>query len=479
MNTDLISPQLTFIYLAIFAMAMVLITFVYGKKVATKSVDGFLVANRQVPWWMGGPSIAASWTWAMALMVSVQYSYDNGFAGAFWFTVPNVAALLIFMWLGPKIRSKLPNGYSLPEWIQHRFENKNTTLLYLVFCLYYQVMAVAVQVWAGANLLSIASGLPVSMLMPMLLVIALTYTMISGLAASIVTDFVQFLLIVIVGGLIMFLLFNSGAGFNFEGVSGKGGLNPFDPVFAFTVGLTTSIGLLSGSIADQQCWQRCFAIKERDIKKGFLLGGLLFGFVPLIFCCIGFLAAGQNLTLPANFDHSLVGFVLAKELLPQGIATIFVFVLLAGISSTLDSGLTATSSLSALVREKPWQKGESAKPSMNVTFARKAMLAIGLVGLLIGYMVEFVPGFQLKYLWWFFNTIAACMIVPTILSLTWDKLTHTGILYGSVLALFLGLPIVLYGSITQNDKLVTATNVGVILLSLAVCYICRKRQENP
>ena len=44
----------------------------------------------------------------------VQMAYQQGLAGAFWFTVPNVLAVLLFVWLGPRIREKLPHGYSLP-----------------------------------------------------------------------------------------------------------------------------------------------------------------------------------------------------------------------------------------------------------------------------------------------------------------------------------------------------------------------------
>src|SRR5262245_33805101 len=148
-NIRLLTAPIAALYLVLFGLTLLAITGFFGRRVGTKSVDGFLVANRQVPWWLGGPSIAAGWTWAIALMVSVQQAYEYGLAGIFWFTAPNVLAVLIYIWLGPRIRTKLPKGYSLPEWIHLHFNDVKVTYLYLVVYFYYQVMAVAVQIYAG------------------------------------------------------------------------------------------------------------------------------------------------------------------------------------------------------------------------------------------------------------------------------------------------------------------------------------------
>ena len=85
-------------------------------------------------------------------------AYQQGVAGIFWFTAPNIMAVLIYIWLGPEIRRKIPKGYSLPEWMHERYQDKRVTLLYLFTYYYYQVMAVTVQVYAGAHLLSSATG---------------------------------------------------------------------------------------------------------------------------------------------------------------------------------------------------------------------------------------------------------------------------------------------------------------------------------
>ena len=73
--------------------------------------------------------------------------------------------------------------------------------------------------------------------------------------------------------------------------------------------IVTSIGLIPGSICDQQYWQRSFAIKESDLKRAFIFGSILFGFVPIGLSILGFLAANPHLAikLPEGTDAALIG----------------------------------------------------------------------------------------------------------------------------------------------------------------------------
>lgn len=472
----LVSPELLLLHLALFTAVMFAATYFVGRRVGMQSGEAFLVINRQVPWWLGGPSIAASWTWAVALMISVQMAYQQGFAGIFWFTAPNIVAVLIYIWLGPQIREKLPQGYSLPEWMHVRFGDRRITFLYLFTYYYYQVMAVTVQVYAGAHLLSAASGVSPLLLMPTILIITLAYGIISGLQASIVTDLIQMTLILIPGWILVWLVLSaSGGQMNFAGVLPTGSTNPFEPGIMFTLGIISSVGLISGSIADQQFWQRCLAVKKSDIRKTFIFGAILFSSVPIGLSILGFVAAAPEvgLHLPEQFDQSLIGFAIVRHLLPHGIAILYLYMLLAGLCSTLDSALSAASSLDALIQKKPWIEGRPLSHEVSVARARRSMVWISLIGLAIAYLVEFIPGFGLKYLWFIVNTVGACVAVPTVLSLFWDRLTGRGIVIGSGLGVLIGLPLMVYASTQGNEPLLAGTYVLIILISSMSCYLTR------
>ncbi len=473
----LVPPSVLIFHLALFTIVMMVATWSVGRKFGTQSGEAFVVINRKIPWWLGGPSIAASWTWAVALMISVQMAYQQGLAGIFWFTVPNIFAVLIYIWLGPQIRKKLPQGYCLPEWMHHRLGDKRVTLLYFVVYYYYQVLAVTVQVYAGAHLLSVASGVSPFVLMPTILIITLAYGVVSGLQASIVTDLLQMLLILIPGWILVWLVVEAAGGaMNLHGVLANGGLNPFSPQFALTAGVISSIGLISGSICDQQFWQRCLAVREKDIRKTFLFGGLLFASVPISLSLLGFTAAAPavGLNLPESFDYSLVGFAVVRHLLPTGVAALYLYMLLAGLCSTLDSALSAASSLDTLLQKKPWSSGIDGT-QISLGRGRRSMVIISAIGLALAYGVECIPGFGLKYFWWFFNSIAACMAVPTVLSLFWDRLTSKGVLIGSGFGLFVGLPTVVYSSVTANDPLLAASYTIIVLVSLCSCILTARK----
>lgn len=463
-----ISQTAGYWFLVIFGITMILITYYFAKRKKEHTREGFLVAGRKVGWFLGGTSIAASWIWAPALFVSVQLAYQKGLAGIFWFVIPNIAALAIFAFLAPKIRKKLPEGYTLPQYIKYRLQSNKVHKVYLFPYFFYQIMAITVQIFAGGSLIYVLTGIPLVIVMPILLVIALSYTYISGLKASIITDFVQIAMIVIIGIIILPLTWSAAGGTSAisAGLGGLAGIrNIFDPGTAFSLGIVTAIGLIAGAISDQQYWQRSFAIKKNHLVKAFIFGALLFGIVPIALSTLGFLGANSALgiALPAGVDASMIGVQVVAVLLPTWAVFLFVVMLLSGLSSTLDSGLSAASSLWVTDVAKPKNDKEAIKS------ARKTMFGIAIIGLLIALAVNYIPQFGLFHLWWIFNTIAACVVVPTVLSLYWSKLDARGVLWGISTAFIIGLPLFIYGNFINNEFMIVGATLFIILISTIFC----------
>jgi len=458
-----------YIFLFLFAITMLIVTIIFTKK--SKNYDSFIISDRNIKWWIGAPSIAASWIWAPALFVSVQKAYELGLPGIFWFTVPNIIALAIFAILGPKIRQKLPNGYTLPNWIKYKF-GKTVHKVYLVPFFWYQLMAVCVQIFVGGMMLEFLTGIPLNTSMVLLSLIGLSYSLLSGLKASIVTDLVQIIMIFIVSLIIIpWVIYNAGGITAVE--NGLGGLinntNIFDPSIAFSFGIITSIGLLSGAISDQQYWQRSFAIKEKDIKKSFIIGSLLFGLVPITLSVLGFLAANQDLNISLSSDVGLpmIGVAVVAKLLPAWATILFVIMLLAGLTSTLDSAYNAASSLYVSDIKNVPKKRESI-----IKEARYAMIGVAILGLILALIVQHL--FSLDRLWWIFNGVAMCFVVPTILSLFWNKLSEKSVIYSIVIA-SIGMIVFVYGNWIKDDILTVSSAVFMIIASLIVSWIFREK----
>lgn len=488
--------------LILYGLAMILITWLFARWKNYKTVKGFLVAERNVRWWLGAASIAASWIWAPALFISVQMAYEKGLAGIFWFTVPNIIALLLYIFLAPKIREKFPQGYTLPQWIRYKLQNEKVHKIYLFPYFFYQVMAVTVQLFAGGGLVSLLTGIPLLHTMILMALIVLAYSLISGLASSIVTDFVQLILILVgIAVVIPWTIFAAGGWSSVA--SGLGGIsgqfrNVFDPSVALSFGIVTAIGLISGAISDQQYWQRAFAIKKENLVLSFVFGAIMFGIVPIALSILGFVAANTSLgiTLPISTDTSLIGIATVSTLLPSLALVLFVIMLLSALFSTLDSGLNAASSLfvtdvvtytekEKTVREKIEQGKTLKKEEMTLSTkldkrgvknAQLAMIGITLIGFLVALAAAYIPGFGLRQLWWIFNTIAACVVVPTVLSLYWERLDARGVFWGVLTAFVVGVPFFIYGNVINNPFWIVGSSLFIIGGSTLFCLVIRKKE---
>ncbi len=457
-----------------FGTGMLLITYVFARWDRWRTKEGFLVAGRNVGWLLGGFSIAASWIWAPALFVSVQMAYQKGLPGIFWFTLPNILSLTIFALLAPRIRSRLPDGYTLPEYVRTRFRTRRVHAVYLFPFFFYQLMAVVVQLYAGSSLVSLLTGISVPIVMLLLAVIVLAYTLISGLEASIVTDFVQLSMIFIVGGVVLPLVWRA-AGGSAAVQGGLGGLahvaNVFDPGVAFSFGIVTSIGLIAGSISDQSNWQRAFAVRGSELVRAFVFGSLLFGIVPVSLSILGFIAANPALgiALPQGVDVSMIGIQTIAQLLPKWAVLLFLLMLLAALSSALDAGLVAASSLWVADVAKP------ATDDAAVRSARLSMTGMLLAGLAVALAVLYIPGFGLQQLWWIFNTIAACVMVPTVLSLYWSGLSERGVFWGILVAFVVGVPLFIYGNIIDKPGWIVGASLFIVAVSTVLCFALGER----
>lgn len=465
-----VSPITGYWFLGVFAALITLFTYSFARRKGWQTREGFLLANRKVGWVLGGFSIASSWIWAPALFVSVQVAYQQGLAGIFWFTLPNILALLIFAVFAPRIRACFPAGYTFTQYIRHRLESDRVHKVFLFPYLFYQLMAVVVQLFAGGSLLSLLTGIPLTTIMPLLAAIVLLYTSISGFQASIVTDFIQLGLIYAIGIVILPLTWRAAGGIDavLAGIHGIQNVQSmFDPGVAFSFGIVTAIGLIAGSISDQSNWQRAFAVSDGQVVKAFIFGSILFGLVPIGLSTLGFLGANPALSiaLPEGIDASMIGVQTVASLLPFWAVSLFVLMLLAGLSSALDAGLSAASSLWVTDIVKPKNDASA------VRAARYSMVGITILGLLMSLAALYIPHFGLQQLWWVFNTIAACIMVPTVLSLYWDKLSERGVFWGVLISFVAGIPLFVYGNIIMKPVWIVGASLFIVAVSTGFCLL--------
>ena len=438
------------VILAIYAVIMIAATLIFTKK--EKNVERFCVGNRRENWIMSALSIAATWIWAPALFVSTEKAYTNGFVGLFWFLAPNVLCLIIFIPFAKKIRAEMPEGITLSGYMRDKYQSDGVKRVYLFQLIGLSVLSTGVQLLAGSKVLSAATGLPFEIVTALLAVIALSYSVISGIKASMLTDAIQmvFMLVASISFLIVAVRSVGGEGIaaGINGISGtytsfwsKEGIDVF-----LSFGLPTAVGLLSGPFGDQSFWQRVFAVKKSRIGHAFLLGAILFGVVPFSMGILGF--AGAGIGYQAQ-DLGVINFELIKALMPAWAVLPFLYMIISGLLSTVDSNLCAVSSLVTDI--------SGGRVLKKTKWAMVALLTVGIA-------IANIPGLTVTHLFLFYGTLRSSTLLPTILTLKGVKFTPKGIQYGVVTALAVGLPIFAYGTVLNSGPYKTLGSLATVLL---------------
>jgi Na+/proline symporter len=101
--------------------ALLLALVFYVKVKLVRNTKDFVIANRKIGFGFGVAGLISIWTWAMAVMMSAAQTYSFGLSGLFWFTVPNGLAVIAAIPFVRKIRTLMPDGYTIPEFVKVRF----------------------------------------------------------------------------------------------------------------------------------------------------------------------------------------------------------------------------------------------------------------------------------------------------------------------------------------------------------------------
>lgn len=457
------------IVLIVYALIMVGATIIFTKR-ENGSVS-FHVGNRNMGTVVSAMSVAATWIWAPALFTSAEKAYTNGFAGLFWFLVPNVLCLIVFIPFAKKIRQEMPEGITLSGYMYKKYKSRAVKNTYLVQLTVLTVLSTSVQLLAGGKILSIVTGLPLWVMTVVLAVIAFSYSQISGIRASVLTDGIQMIFLLATCAVFVpwALKLNGGvSAIQMSGLSGEysslfsgKGLEVF-----LGFGLPTAIGLFAGPFGDQCFWQRAFSVRKDRIGKAFGLGAVLFAVVPLSMGILGFIAAGIGF-VPA--DTGNVNFELIQALFPAWVIVPFMFMLISGMLSTVDSNLCAVASLTTdlKVTGKLNNAGKSRLSRASMTIL-----------LLVGILIANIPKLTVTHMFLFYCTFRAATMIPTILTLKGVRLTGCGVVAGIVAALTVGLPVFAYGTVFNLSAYKTVGSLITVILSglTAVVVSCFKKE---
>lgn len=445
--------------LIVYFIIMMAVTLLFTDRSTTK--EEFLVGDRNIKGILGALSIASSWIWAPALFISSEKAYSHGIVGLFWFMVPNILCLIIFAPFALKIRKYMPEGVTISGYMNEMY-SKRVGKIYLIQMAIIALLSTVVQLVAGGMMFSTITGLPFWAITILFILITYSYSQFSGIKASIATDALQMIIMIIVCLVITIgCIVNGNIGAVKNGLGGitgdfnnlfnKHGLEVF-----LSFGLSSTIGLLSGPFGDQLFWQRAFSIKKTQVKSAFIIGAFIFAIVPLLMGVIGFIAAGSGF-LANNVETVNLEFI--SQNLPMWMTYSFMFMLISGLMSTIDSNLCSIASLTNDIID-----------NFNIKVSKISMIILSITAIIIAN----IPGMTVGKLFLIYGTVRASTLLTTILTLKGVKLTEKGVFYGVISSLVIGLPIFWVGSIKNINLLKVLGSLLAVLLSGIVSLVITK-----
>lgn len=339
--------------------------FFLSKKVHT--ADDYYLGDRTTPWWVIGISVVATYIGALTFLGGPAWSYADGFSVIFIHINYPIAIFVV-------ITIFLPFFYnsgvaSIFDYLEKRFGLASRTIMSGVF-LFGNIAYSGIMLYTTALVLEFITGTDVVTAIMIVAVVAVTYTMLGGIAAVIWTDLIQ-TAILFTGALItLFLLLGelpSGFLGTLQELKLLGKTEPFDSSLDPSKVGTIWTGIVAMSIyhvvvygVNQMMVQRTLTAKTLgDAKKAYILMGYVAFFVFVLFFGLGILF--YSYYGGRTFDNeNLIVLEFVSAIGFPGLMGIVTAAIVAAAMSSLDSSLNSMATVTTIdFYQKFFKKDES------------------------------------------------------------------------------------------------------------------------
>ncbi len=430
-------PYLWLIILVVILFFLVRLAVGYyaSRKVAT-SAD-YVVAGRRLPIYLTGASIMATWFAAETLMGASATAYQWGFQGVVFDPFGAVLCLFIsgFFFIRMFRRARYVTAI---DFFEKRFGKKMA-----VAGAAAQVVAyfgwTAAQIVAGGAIVHALLGIPIYWGMIFVSTVVILYTLMGGMWADTLLDFMQMFFSAAGIMLIFFAVMNQVGGwevflstastvfadnpFQFlpareSGFLGYAGLHGW----VYWVAAIMSIGL--GSLPAQDLMQRSMSAKnEATAVHGTYLAAILYGGFGILSPLVGIAMHHLLPSMTAQQSEYLIVSAAIQYLNPL-LAALFVAALASALMSTSDSSILAGASIVSENILPYFRKGLSEK--QKLLWTRSMVVVIGLISLGLALFAATI--YKLAIFAW--TILLVGQVAPFALGLYWKKVNQTGALWG-------------------------------------------------
>jgi SSS family solute:Na+ symporter len=361
------------------------------------------------------------------LIASFGAAYSSGMLIANFEWMAWIFLLLLSMVFTPYYLSL--NITTIPQFIKRRFGDTMYRLLTAYSLLTIVIIWLGGGLYVGGLLFSQFTGWELWASVFLLLFVATSFTIVGGIAAVIVTDAFQTILMIVgMSALTLIGLYEIGG---FEGLIAK---TPPEywrlidtesesvPWIAFILGYPV-MGVWFWC-TDQTIVQRVFASKDLPTaQKGALLAAVLKILPPFIFILPGIIFFALQPGLE-NTDGAFIAMV--SEYMPVGFRGLMIAVLMAALISTLDSGLNSFSTIFTLDFYEPvFKKGQKISVKETRMVGRIVTLAASILAFFWAIAMENVAANLFELLQSLIAFLAPPLTTLFLVGLFWRRVTAT------------------------------------------------------
>ena len=465
MNNFFISQSSSISLVIITCLIFTFFGILYSKKF--QGLNNYLTANRDIGLFSLTTSLTASALGAWILFGPVAASTWGGIGAIIGYSLGTAFPMIFLIFLGKKIRQDFPRGSSLVEFLRKKF-GKSLFKLILLMTIFYMFIFLCAEITAVSVLINYISGTPLWLTALIVLLATLTYTLYGGLRASLFTDNIQMVLIIILL-IISFFIIQSFVGeqFTFDFLRQK---NPHlisaSYLPGYTAGFTFFIAVAATNLFHQGNWQRVYAAKDfLTLKKSLLISFLII--VPIIFY-MGFIGMVAFSIDPGGRPD--LGFF--SLLLKQNTILLSFLVVILGLALTISTIDTLVNAISSLIVVD----GRAVYKLKGKTDYLKLSKYIIIILSLIAFLIA-SKGFDILYLFLLADLFCCAFVLTTFYSF-FDNRIDEKIAYFSIIIGLLGGVLLfpspdfskslLVGLILSKDLFTPFINQSLLFLSFII-----------
>jgi len=422
---NFISQSTSLTLVIVLSLLFTFLGLVYSKKY--QGIDNYLTANRSIGFFSLSTSLIASALGAWILFGPASAATWGGIGAVIGYALGTAFPMIFLIYLGKKIRKEFPKGSTLIEFLRKRF-GKSLFKLILFMTIFYMFIFLCAEVTAVSMLINYISGTSLWVTAFIILVTTLVYTLYGGLRASIFTDAIQSIIILILFIIsVVYLTSFIGDKFSFNFIKeNKPYLLSYNYIPNYTAGLTFFIAVAATNLFHQGNWQRVYAAKDNKV----LTKSLIVSFVVIIPIV---LFMGFSGLVAVSMDPKVIpDLSFFYLLLKDQTEFLSLIIIILGLSLTISTVDTLVNAISSLIVVDGRATFNFSKDTNYLNFSKYFVIGLSIIAFAIA-----SKGFSVLYLF-LLADLFCCAFVLTVFYSFYNKHLNEKTAYISIILGLIG-----------------------------------------